>query len=77
MVVRHGIVLIAAGLAIGLVLAWTVTRATPTMLYGVGATDPMTFAAVFAVLTAVALAACAVPAVRAARFDPLIAPRHE
>jgi predicted permease len=77
MIVRHGLLLTGAGLAAGVVLAWAATRAMSTMLYGVGATDLGTFAAVLAVLTAVATAACALPALRASRLDPMEVLRQE
>jgi ABC-type antimicrobial peptide transport system permease subunit len=77
MIVRHGLLLTGAGLAAGFVLASAATRAMSTMLYGVGATDPGTFAAVFGVLAGVAAAACALPALRASRLDPMEVLRQE
>ncbi len=71
MIVGHGLLLTGAGLALGLGLAWVATRAMSTMLYGVPATDTVTFAGVLAVLTAVAVTACALPALRASRLDPM------
>ena len=69
MVMSRGIVLTGAGVGIGAVLAWSVTRAMETLLYGVGATDPLTFALVAGLLAGVSAVACAIPAVRAARVD--------
>jgi ABC-type antimicrobial peptide transport system permease subunit len=75
MVLGQGARLIAIGLAIGLGGSLLLTRMVRTMLYGVGPTDPLVYAAVLALLTATALVACAVPARRAARVDPLVAIR--
>ena len=72
MVLSRGIALTGAGVGIGAVLAWSVTRAMGTLLYGVSATDPLTFALVAGLLAAVAAVACAIPAVRAARVDPML-----
>ena len=77
MIIRHGLLLTGAGLGAGFVLAWLVTRTMSTMLYDVAATDLATFAGVFAVLTAVAAAACALPALRASRLDPMEVLRQE
>jgi putative ABC transport system permease protein len=66
-----------AGLLAGLVLAIAATRLLKTMLFGVAPTDPLSFAAVALVLTAVAMAASWIPARRAARIDPMAALRHE
>jgi putative ABC transport system permease protein len=77
MVMSRGIVLTAAGVGIGAVLAWTVTRAMETLLYGVGAADPLTFALVASLLAAVSAVACAIPAVRAARVGPMRVLRDE
>jgi hypothetical protein len=77
MVMSRGIVLTGAGVGIGAVLAWTVTRAMETLLYGVGAADPLTFAAVAGLLGAVSAVACAIPAVRAARVDPMLVLRDQ
>ena len=71
MVMSRGVVLTGAGLGLGAVLAWSVTRAMETLLYGVGAADPLTFAVVAGLLAAVSAVACAIPAVRAARVDPM------
>ena len=71
MIMRHGLLLTGAGLGAGFVLAWLATRTMTTMLYNVAATDLVTFTGVFAVLTAVAAAACALPALRASRLDPM------
>jgi len=77
MVMSRGLVLTAAGLGIGVVLAWSATRAMDTLLYGVGVSDPLTFGLVAGLLAAVSAAASAIPAVRAARVDPMIALRDQ
>jgi ABC-type antimicrobial peptide transport system permease subunit len=77
MVLRRGLTLTGAGLAVGLVAAMLGTRAMKTMLYGVDAIDPATFGGVAAVLCAIAALACWVPAVRAARVDPIVVLRDE
>ncbi len=77
MVVRHGFKITALGAAIGLLLAAGATRLLARLLYGVSATDPLTFTAVPALLLAVALLASWLPARRAARVDPMAALRSE
>ena len=77
MVMSRGIVLTGVGLGIGAVLAWLVTRAMETLLYGVGSADPLTFALVAGLLAAVSAVACAIPAVRAARVDPMLVLRDQ
>ena len=77
MVMSRGIVLTGAGVGIGAVLAWSLTRAMDTLLYGVGASDPLTFALVAGLLATVSAVACAIPAVRAARVDPMLVLRDQ
>jgi ABC-type antimicrobial peptide transport system permease subunit len=77
MVVRDGMTLAGFGMLLGLPAAWILSRVMSTMLFGVSPRDPLTFALVGAVLTGVALLACWVPALRAARTDPLAALRRE
>ncbi|HEV2180768.1 MAG TPA: FtsX-like permease family protein, partial [Gemmatimonadaceae bacterium] len=75
MVLRQGLALAGAGVAIGLVASAAATRALAGMIYGVGTRDPVTFAGVAAVLLVVAALASLVPAHRATRLDPLAALR--
>jgi putative ABC transport system permease protein len=77
LVLRDGMRLALAGVGIGVVCAFAVTRLMAKMLYGVTATDPLTFVAVAALLLLVAMAACYLPARRAMRVDPVIALRYD
>jgi putative ABC transport system permease protein len=77
MVVKQGSVLIGLGLAIGLLGAYAATRVIASLLFGVTAKDPVTFAAVALLLGGVALLACYVPAWRATKVDPMEALRCE
>jgi putative ABC transport system permease protein len=77
MVVGQGMKLAIVGLAIGLVGAWLATRLMSSMLFGVSATDPLTFIAISIILAGVALGACFIPALRATKVDPMIALRYE
>ena len=76
-VLREGMVLIAAGIAIGIGGALVVTRAITSLLFEVSPTDPVVFTGVPLLLVVVALVACFVPARRASRVDPMVALRHE
>jgi putative ABC transport system permease protein len=75
LVLRQGMVLTGLGLAIGLFATWGSTRIISTLLYGIGASDPVVLVAVISSLGAAALLACALPAWRASRVDPVIALR--
>ncbi len=77
MVMSRGIGLTGVGVGIGAVLAWSVTRAMESLLYGVAAADPLTFGLVAGLLAVVSAAACAIPAVRAARIDPMLVLRDQ
>ena len=77
LVVGQGMLLTCAGLALGLAAAYWLTRLMTTLLFGVSATDALTFGSLAALLAAVALLATWIPARRAARVDPLVALRHE
>jgi predicted permease len=75
MIIAEGMRLTLVGLAIGLVGAWWLGRAGSSLLFGVSASDPLTFITVSLVLTVVATAACFFPARRAMRVDPIVALR--
>jgi ABC-type antimicrobial peptide transport system permease subunit len=77
MVVRHGLLLALAGAVIGACASFAVNGLMQSILYHVRAGDPLTLAAVTAILLMVALAACYQPARRATRVDPLVALRYE
>ncbi|MGH9709486.1 MAG: FtsX-like permease family protein, partial [Candidatus Acidiferrales bacterium] len=77
LVLRQGAKLAFLGLAIGLAASFVLTRALSSQLFGITATDPLTFAGVALLLLVVAMLACYLPARRAMRTDPMIALRYE
>jgi putative ABC transport system permease protein len=77
LVLRHGTRLTLLGLALGIAAALGITRLLASLLFGISATDPLTFAGVAALLAFVALLACFIPARRATRVDPIVALRYE
>lgn len=77
LVLGHGLKMAIAGVVAGLIAAFALTRLMSTMLFGVGPTDPATYAIIVLVLMVVALLACYLPARRATKVDPLSALRSE
>jgi putative ABC transport system permease protein len=77
MTLRHGLQLVAIGVVIGIAGAVGLTRLMASLLFGVSATDPGTFAAITIILAVVALLASYIPAMRSMKVDPVIALRYQ
>ena len=77
LVARQGLSLVSIGILGGIIAAAGLTRLMSNLLFGVSAIDPTTFGAIAILLTIVALVSCVIPAIRAARVDPMIALRYE
>jgi ABC-type lipoprotein release transport system permease subunit len=77
LVVRQGMALALSGVMIGLAAAFLLTRLIRSLLFGVEATDPITFAAISLLLLLIALLASYIPAQRATRIDPMVSLRCE
>ena len=77
LILREGMALALAGLALGLASAIVLSRLLTRFLYGISPNDPVTYGMAIVVVGGVALAACAIPAWRAARVDPMVALRYE
>jgi ABC-type antimicrobial peptide transport system permease subunit len=77
LVVRQGMSISVVGMVLGLAGAFALTRFMRTLLYGVQASDPVTFAVIAVTLSLVALVACYIPARRAARVDAIVSLRTE
>jgi len=75
--IGRGMRLVAAGVAIGIFAAFAMSRLVASLLFGVGATDPLTFAGVTSVMLGVSLVACLAPAARAVRLEPSVVLRNE
>jgi len=77
LIVGQGLKVVALGVAVGVIAAIALARVMTSLLFGITATDPLTYAGVALLLVLVALLACFVPAQRAAKIDPMIALRAE
>jgi putative ABC transport system permease protein len=77
LIIGQGVRLTLIGLALGIGASLAITRVMSALLFGVSATDPLTFVIIAFLLTGVALLACLVPALRATKVDPIIALRYE
>jgi len=77
MVLSRSLLMIAAGVGLGMILSFVGARTLRSFLVGVSPSDPVTFGGVMVLLLSVALLACLIPAHRATRVDPLVALRYE
>jgi ABC-type antimicrobial peptide transport system permease subunit len=77
LIIREGMTVVAIGIGAGLLGGLALSRAVSSLVFGVRVRDPAVFIGVAATLTTVALAACAIPSLRASRVDPIVALRYE